>query len=142
MTIVREEENGDNGGLLAPVQYGAAAWPLVSEQQRLPRNVFRRSIAWLSNSLSTLRSQYGSPTPHLRLASSRWEDTTGRAFHPQDSFEKFQSASYISFSFPKLAWRNLIDRSAQIACSMLRCRRTEARNATVASSGHRRRSGV
>jgi hypothetical protein len=50
MTIVREEENGNNGGLLAPDQYGAAAWPLVSEQQRLPRKVFRRSIAWLSDS--------------------------------------------------------------------------------------------
>ncbi len=34
----------------------AAAWPLVIEGQRLPRKVFRRSIAWLSDSLSTLRS--------------------------------------------------------------------------------------
>ena len=34
----------------------AAAWPLVIEWQRLPRKVFRRSIAWLSDSLSTLRS--------------------------------------------------------------------------------------
>ena len=42
-------------GLLAPDHYGAAAWPLVCEQQRLPRKVFRRSIAWLSDSLSTLR---------------------------------------------------------------------------------------
>jgi len=42
-------------GLLAPDHYGAAAWPLVSEQQRLPRKVFRRSIAWLSDSLFTLR---------------------------------------------------------------------------------------
>ena len=33
----------------------AAAWPLVSEQQRLPRKVFRRSFAWLSDWLSTLR---------------------------------------------------------------------------------------
>jgi hypothetical protein len=49
-------------GLLASDQYGAAAWPLVSEQQRLPRKVFRRSIAWLSDSLSTLRSA-GHPRP-------------------------------------------------------------------------------
>ncbi len=34
----------------------AAAWPLVIEGQRLPRKVFRRSIAWLSDSLSTLRN--------------------------------------------------------------------------------------
>ena len=37
--------------------YSAAAWPLVIERQRLPRRGFRRSIAWLSNSLSTLRSE-------------------------------------------------------------------------------------
>src|SRR6516162_5597890 len=49
-------------GLLAPDYYGAAARPLVSEQQRLPRKVFRRSIAWLSDSLSTLRSA-GYPRP-------------------------------------------------------------------------------
>ena len=42
-------------GLRAPDRYSAAAWPLVCEKQRLPRKVFRRSIAWLSNSLSTLR---------------------------------------------------------------------------------------
>ena len=42
-------------GLLAPDHYGVAAWPLVCPQQRLPRKVFRRSIAWLSDSLSTLR---------------------------------------------------------------------------------------
>ncbi len=48
-------------GPLAPDQYSAAAWPLVCEQQRLPRKVFRRSIAWLSDSLSTLRrAGYGS----------------------------------------------------------------------------------
>jgi hypothetical protein len=49
-------------GLLAPDQYGAAARPLVSEQQRLPRRAFRRSIAWLSDWLSTLRSA-GHPRP-------------------------------------------------------------------------------
>ena len=42
-------------GLPAPDHYGAAAWPLVCEQQRLPRLVFRSSIAWLSDWLSTLR---------------------------------------------------------------------------------------
>ena len=42
-------------GLLAPDRYSAAAWPLVCEKQRLPRKVFRRSIAWRSDSLSTLR---------------------------------------------------------------------------------------
>jgi hypothetical protein len=36
-------------GLPAPDHCGVAAWPLVCEQQRLPRRVFRRSIAWLSD---------------------------------------------------------------------------------------------
>ncbi len=35
--------------------HSAAAWPLVFQKQRLPRKVFRSSIAWLSDSLSTLR---------------------------------------------------------------------------------------
>jgi hypothetical protein len=35
--------------------HSAAAWPLVEQRQRLPRKVFRRSIAWLSDSLFTLR---------------------------------------------------------------------------------------
>ena len=48
-------------GLLAPDHYGVAAWPPVGEQQRLLRKVFRRSIAWLSDSLSTLR-RVGYPT--------------------------------------------------------------------------------
>src|SRR6266566_8239789 len=44
-------------GLIAPDHYGTAAWPLVSEKQRLPRKVFRSSIAWRSDWLSTLRSE-------------------------------------------------------------------------------------
>ena len=50
-------------GLLAPDHYGAAAWPLDPQVQRLPRKVFRRPIAWLSDSLSTLRrADYSDPT--------------------------------------------------------------------------------
>src|SRR5262245_43595196 len=49
-------------GPRAPDRYGAAAWPLVCEKQRLPRKVFRRSIAGLSDSLSTLRRS-GCPAP-------------------------------------------------------------------------------
>ena len=49
-------------GLLTPDQYSAAAWPLVIERQRLPRRVFRRSIAWLPDSLSTPRRGRYLPT--------------------------------------------------------------------------------
>jgi len=51
-------------GPRAPDHYGAAARPPVSEQQGLPRTVFRRSIAWLSDSLSPLRrAGYPAATP-------------------------------------------------------------------------------
>ena len=43
--------NPTPAGLLAPDHIGAATWPLVSQMQRLPRWVFRRRVAWLSNSL-------------------------------------------------------------------------------------------
>lgn len=50
-------------GLLAPDHYGAAAWPLDPQVQRLPRKVFRRPIAWLSDWLSTpRRADYSDPT--------------------------------------------------------------------------------
>ena len=52
----------DAGRTAAPNHCGAAAWPLVCEKQRLPRKVFRRSIAWLLDWLSTLRSA-GYPRP-------------------------------------------------------------------------------
>ena len=42
--------------------YGVATWPLVIERQRLLQGVFRRSVAWLSDSLFTLRSA-GCPAP-------------------------------------------------------------------------------
>ena len=45
--------NPTPAGLHAPDRsfYSAAAWPLVFQKQRLPRKVFRSSIAWLSDSL-------------------------------------------------------------------------------------------
>ena len=52
----------DAGRIVTPDHFGAATWPLVIERQRLPRKVFRRSIAWLSDSLFTLRSS-GCPAP-------------------------------------------------------------------------------
>ena len=41
--------------------------------------------------LAVYASQCRLPRPHARLASSRWSDATGRAFHPQGSDERFQS---------------------------------------------------
>ena len=60
-----------------------------SSKGRGSRNwVFRRSIAWLSDSLSTLRR--GRYLLDARLASSCWSGSTGRGSHPQGSDERFQ----------------------------------------------------
>ena len=73
------------------------------------RKVFRRSIAWLSG-LAVYASPRGLPHRDARLASSCWSDTTGRAFHPQGSYERFPSCFLTSHPpFPSLAWRNHID---------------------------------
>ena len=51
--------------------------------------------------LAVYASRCGLPQPHARLASGRWSGATGRAFHPQDSIERFQIDSYILSPFPK-----------------------------------------
>ena len=82
-------------GLLAPDHYGAAAWPLVCEQQRLLRKVFRRSIAWLSDSLSTPRRVRCLPRRKTRfqlLVRHYWA-----GLYPQGSAERFQSCFLTSF---------------------------------------------
>ena len=40
--------------------------------------------------LAVYASQCGLPQHHARLASGRWSGATGRAFHPQGSYERFQ----------------------------------------------------
>ncbi len=79
----------------------AAAWPLVIEGQRLPRKVFRRSIAWLSNSLSTLRDvSYPSTTQDsLPVAGQALLDGL---FTRKVPLKGFRIVNYISFPFPKL----------------------------------------
>jgi WD domain, G-beta repeat len=71
------------------------------------------TLSSMAFGLAIYASQCGLPTPHTRLASSRWSDSTGRAFYPQGSDKRFQSVNYISSSPPKLAWRNRIDRSVE-----------------------------
>jgi hypothetical protein len=76
-------------GPRAPDQYGAAAWPLVCVKQRLPRKVFRRSIAGLSGSLSVLHQSrpfseempdlYPTSLPTRRTGDIRWS-----VMHPTD----------------------------------------------------------
>ena len=76
-------------GLLAPDHLVQQRGPWSSKGKGSHDWVFRRSIAWLSDSLSTLRSA-GLLQPHARLASSCWSGFTGRGSRPQGSDERFQ----------------------------------------------------
>ncbi len=61
--------------------------------------------------LEVYASQYGSTRHHARLASSRWSGVTARAFHPQGSYERFQSCILTSHPpSPSFAWHNEVDR--------------------------------
>jgi hypothetical protein len=69
------------------------------------------TLSSMASGFAVYASPDGLPRHDARLASSRWSGSTGRAFHPQGSNERFQSSAYdISSPFPKLTWRNLIDR--------------------------------
>jgi hypothetical protein len=58
------------------------------------------------------------PRPDARLASSRWSDAPGRAFHPQVPTKGFRGVIVTSLPpFPSFAWRNHIDRSNRVAPS-------------------------
>ncbi len=95
----------DAGRTACTRPYGAAAWPLVIERQRLPRKVFRRSIALLSDSLSTLRSaDYSNATQDsLPVAGQALLDGILTRKVPMKGFKV---VNYISFPLPKLSWRN------------------------------------
>ena len=63
--------------------------------------------------LAVYASQDGLPRHHARLASGRWSGATGRAFHPQGSYERFQICFLTSHPpFPSFAWHNDRDRCA------------------------------
>jgi hypothetical protein len=96
-------------GLLTPDHCGAATWPLVCEKQRLPRKVFRRSIAWLSDWLSTLRG-VSHPNPTQDSLPAAGQALPDGLYTRKVPTKGFKVLPYISFSFPKLPWRNHIDR--------------------------------
>ena len=108
-------------GLLAPDRYSAAARPLVLVWQRLPRKVFRRSIALLSDSLSTLRDvdYSGTTQDSLPVAGQALLDGLLTRKIPMKGFK---AVDYISFSFPRLSWRKRGAR-VEFACRVRTCRR-------------------
>ena len=121
-------------GLLAPDHYGAATWPLVCEQQRLPRRVFRRSIAWLSDSLSTHHRGRYLPTAQDSLPaagqalpdglSTRKIPTKGFRIDPQTtrifSGCRPKVASLHLIPLSQASWHNHIDPSVEALFANLR----------------------
>ena len=61
--------------------------------------------------LAVYASQCGLLQHHARLASSCWSGSTGRAFHPQGSIERFQSCRLHLIPLSQTSWRNRCDRS-------------------------------
>ena len=76
--------------------------PWYVEKQRLPR-LGLSTLNSMAFGLAVYASQCGLPRHHARLASSCWSGSTGRAFHPQGSAERFQSCFITSHPpFPSL----------------------------------------
>jgi hypothetical protein len=98
-------------GLRTPDHCGAAAWPLVCQQQRLPRRVFRRSIAWLSNWLSTLRSAGYPDTTQDSLPAAGQALPDGLCTR-RVPLKSFRVVSLHLILPSQASWRNDIDRRA------------------------------
>src|SRR5215472_14914470 len=97
-------------GPRAPDHCGAAAWPLVSEQQRLPRKVFRRSIAWLSDWLSTLRGA-GYPRPAQDSLPAAGQALPGGLSTRRVPLKAFRVIFLHLIPLSQASCRNRIDRS-------------------------------
>ena len=63
--------------------------------------------------LAVYASPDGLPAHDARLASGRWSGATGRAFHPQDSAERFQICFLHLILLSQASWRNHIGRSVK-----------------------------
>src|SRR5262245_45353637 len=89
----------------------------------------------MASGLAVYASSSGLPRLDAKLASSRWSDAPGRAFHPQGPSRRFQSAFVISSSFSNLAWRNrCVLRALHLDANLRRCVRPERATNIVLSA--------
>ena len=105
--------NPTPAGLLTPDHYGAAAWPLVIERQRLPR-LGLSTLNSTAFGLAVYASQGWLPNTtqdSLPVAGQALLDGLSTRKVPMKGF---RAAIYISSSFPRLAWRNRCDLRAQV----------------------------
>jgi hypothetical protein len=90
-------------GLLAPDLIRSSSVAHAMTKAKAPCDLTISELNSMAFGLAVYASQCRLPRPHARLASSRWSDATGRAFHPQGSDERFQSCFLTSSSSsPKL----------------------------------------
>jgi hypothetical protein len=87
--------------------HSAAAWPLVIERQRLPRQGLS-TLNSMAFGLAVYASPGSLPRHDARLASGCWSGATGRAFHPQGSDERFQICFLHHFLLSQASCRNHI----------------------------------
>lgn len=92
----------DSGWTSAPDFGRASARPPLYTKQRLQHCKFRSSIAWLSDSLSTLRRTGHPATTQDSLPGAGQALLDGLAY-PQDSDERFLGCQVILSSFPELS---------------------------------------
>ena len=107
--------NPTPAGLLTSDHCDVAAWPLVCKKQRLPRKVFRSSIAWLSNWLSTLRSA-GYPNTTQDSLPVAGQALLNGIFTRKVPLKGFRFVDYISFPLPKLCLAQLHRPTAGRSC--------------------------
>ena len=92
-------------GLLAPDHTVQQRGPWSSKGRGSHDWVFRRSIAWLSDSLSTLR-RAGYPTTTQDSLPVAGQALLDGVLTRKVPMKGFKVVVYISSSLPKLAWRN------------------------------------
>ena len=93
----------DSGRTACTRPFRCSSMAPASATAKAPTRIVLSKLNSMAFGLAVYASQCRLPRPHARLASSRWSDATGRAFHPQGSDERFQSCFLTSSSSsPKL----------------------------------------
>jgi len=92
-------------GLLAPDHNGAATWPLVIRRQRLPR-LGLSTLNSMAFGLAVYASQCWLPKPTQDSLPVAGQALLDGVLTRKVSMKGFKVVIYISFSSPKLSWRN------------------------------------
>jgi len=88
----------DSGGTACTRPFRRSSVAPAMKTAKAPCDLSISELNSMAFGLAVYASQCRLPRPHARLASSRWSDATGRAFHPQGSDERFQSYILILLS--------------------------------------------